>query len=320
MIGMTAHVLVTGATGFVGRHICRRLAAGGYRVRVALRNPGPLPEGATDAVVVGEIGSQTDWSQALEGVDHVVHAAARVHATDATEASAAICTETNVLGTRALALAAARLCVKRFILMSSVKVNGEETRDTAYTPFDIPHPQGAYARSKLLAEQVVAQTCAASEMEFAIIRPPLVYGPGVRANFLKLMNWVADGYPLPFGAIFNQRSFVSVWNLADMLERSLSNPAAANGIWMVSDGEDMSTAELVRRIAVALERPARIFPMPHILLKFGGRLTGTGDAVRKLCGSLRVDLSHTIELLGWDPPMSVNAALGKTADWYRSAR
>jgi nucleoside-diphosphate-sugar epimerase len=317
---LTDHVLVTGATGFVGRHLCQRLAAGGYRVRVALRNPGPMPAGATDAVVVGDIGSRTDWSEALQEVDHVVHAAGRVHSKDATEASASLCTETNVLGTQSLAVAAARLSVKRFILMSSVKVNGEGTHGTAYTPFDVPNPQGAYARSKWQAEQVVAQTCTASGMEFAIIRPPLVYGPGVRANFLRLMDWVARGYPLPFGAIRNQRSFVSVWNLADLVERSLSNPAAANRTWMVSDGEDLSTAELVRRIAVALERRVHIFPLPEVVLRFGGRMTGTGDTVMKLCGSLRVDLSHTVALLGWNPPTSMDAGLDKTADWYRSAR
>jgi UDP-glucose 4-epimerase len=250
----------------------------------------------------------------------VVHAAALVHFTEETEASNSLCNETNVLGTRSLVVAAARSRIKRFVLMSSVKVNGEETCGDAYTPHDAPDPRGAYARSKWEAEKVVAQVCAASGMEFAIIRPPLVYGPGVRSNFLRLMTWVANGYPLPFGAVRNRRSLVNVWNLADMVETTVSNPAAANRTWMVSDGEDLSTAELIRRIGVALKRRVRIFAMPEAVLRFGGKLAGIEESVIKLCGSLKVDLSQTVSLLGWNPQTSVEIALGKTADWYRSDR
>lgn len=317
---MTLRVLVTGTTGFIGPYICRRLATAGYLVRAALRRPGPLPEGATEAVVVGEIGSRTDWSQALQDVDHVVHAAARAHVAGPTGPGAALCVETNTLGTQSLAIASSSRSVKRFILMSSVKVNGEGSRDGAYTALDVPNPRSVYAKSKWQAEQSVARACAASGMEFAIIRPPLVYGPGVRANFLGLMNWVARGYPLPVGAIRNQRSFVNVWNLADLVERSLRHPAAANRTWMVSDGDDLSTAELVHRIATALDRRARIFSVPEGVLRLTGRFTGWGEAVDRFCGSLRVDLSQTAALLGWTPPTSMATGLGRTVDWYRFTR
>jgi UDP-glucose 4-epimerase len=204
--------------------------------------------------------------------------------------------------------------------MSSVKVNGERSRGAAFTPFDVPNPRGAYASSKWQAEQVVVQTCAASGMEFAIVRPPLIYGPGVRANFLKLMNWVSRGYPLPFAAIRNERSFVSVWNLTDAVVRILSSPAAADRTLMISDGEDLSTAELATRLAAAMQCRARLIAVPDVMLRFAGFVTGTGGTVMQLCDSLRVDLSHTIGLLGWRPPMSVHAALEKTADWFRSTR
>lgn len=317
---MSERVLVTGATGFVGRHLCRRLSASGYHVRAALRSANASPEGAAETVVVGDITLQTDWSTALQDVDHVVHAAARAHLSREALAGPSLFDETNAFGTQGLVAASARAQVKRFILLSSVKVNGEESDGDAYTPFDIPNPQDAYARSKWQAEQFVAQVCAANAMKYVIVRPPLVYGAGVQANFLRLMRWVDRGYPLPFGAIRNKRSFVSVWNLADLIESTLRNSVAVNRTWMVADGEDLSTAELVRRLAAAMGRHAHVFPVPESALRFGGRLIGRRAEISRLCGSLRVNLAQTLSLLGWKPSISVDAGLAKTIEWYCSVR
>ncbi len=316
---MTARVLLTGATGFVGRHLCRILSASGYRVRVALRKATAFPEGAAEGVFVGDITSRTDWSAALRDVEYVVHAAARVNE-QAIAASSALYDETNAFGTQTLAEASALAQVRRFILLSSVKVNGGEAEGPAYTPSDIPNPQDAYGKSKWRAEQFLAAICAASAMKYVIVRPPLVYGAGVGANFLRLMRWIERGYPLPFGAIRNKRSLVNVWNLAHLVESTLSNPAAVNRTWMVSDGEDLSTPELVRRIASSMGRRARLFPVHQSVLRVGAALTGRQVEFLRLSGSLRVDLTQTLSLLGWIPPLSVGAGLAKTIDWYFSGR
>ena len=309
---MTTRVLVTGATGFVGRHLCGKLSDSGYRVRAALRSAVAVPAGVAESVVVGNISSQTDWSAALQDVDYVVHAAAG-HEPDLHD-------ETNALGTQILVAASARAQVSRFIFLSSVRVNGEESGDGAYTSFDAPDPKDAYGKSKWQAEQFVLQVCATSAMEYAVVRPPLVYGAGVRANFLRLMRCIDRGYPLPFGVIRNQRSFVSVWNLADLIESTLRHPAAANRTWMVSDGEDLSTSELIRRIAAAMGRQARLFALPESALRFAAMLTGRRAQISRLCGSQRVNLTQTLSLLGWVPPFSVDAGLAKTVEWYRSVR
>lgn len=317
---MTSRVLVTGATGFVGRHLCRNLSASGYRVRVALRAANASPEGAAEVAFVGDINSRTDWTAALRDVEFVVHAAARVHAKSGVDTSPDLFDETNAFGTQTLAAASAHAQVKRFILLSSVKVNGGEAEGAAYTPFDIPNPQDAYGKSKWRAEQFVAAICADSAMEYVIVRPPLVYGAGVGANFLWLMRWIERGYPLPFGAIRNKRSFVNVWNLACLIESTLSNPAAVNRIFMVSDGEDLSTADLVRRIASALGRRERLFPVPESVLRCGGVLIGRQAEISRMCGSMRVDLTQTRSLLGWIPPLTVNAGMARTVEWYCSGR
>ncbi len=310
---MTERVLITGGTGFVGRHLCRKLAEDGYRVRAALRSSAALPEGTDDAVVVGEVGSRTGWAHALRDVDLVVHAAARVPTPDADVNYI----ETNALGTRTLAEASAYAQVKRLVLLSSVKVNGGESAAHAYCASDAPNPQDEYARSKWQAERFVSEICEKSTMQYAIIRPPIVYGPGVRANFLRLMNCVEREYPLPVGAIQNRRSMLNVWNLSDLIARVLSHPVV-NRTWMASDGEDLSTADLVRRIAAAMGRKPRLLSVPEPLLRFGGLVTGQGTAISRLCGSLRVNIEDTRELLGWLPPTSVDAALEKTVAWYHA--
>jgi nucleoside-diphosphate-sugar epimerase len=313
-------VLVTGANGFIGGFVCRSLAAAGYQVRAALRRPGPDTGPWDEQAVVGEIESGTDWSEALVDVDHVVHTAARVHVMQEGVANTDAYLETNVMGTRGLATAASASGVKRLVFISSVKVNGEEAADHAYNAEDLPTPQDPYGVSKWQAELHLARACAGGSMQFAIVRPPLVYGPGVRANFLRLMRWVNHGYPLPFAAIRNQRSLVSAWNLADLVVNLVGNPAAANKTWMVSDGEDISTAELVRRLARAMGRPSRVFPVPEGMLRWAGRLAGRRAEVDRLCGSLRVDVTQTFSALQWRPPLDLDTGLRKTAEWYVSSR
>jgi nucleoside-diphosphate-sugar epimerase len=309
-------VLVTGASGFVGSVLCPMLTSAGYRVRAAERSAAPQ---AAERVVVGDIGGETDWAQALGGVDLVIHLAARVHLHDSPEA-ARLYFETNARGTQRLAADSVRHGVRRLVYLSSVKVNGEGTGDRAYSGTDVPEPLDDYGRSKWQGEQWLAETAAGTAMQAVIVRSPLVYGPGVRANFLRLLRWVDRGLWLPFGAVRNRRSLASVWTLCDLLVRLLDHPAGPARTWMVSDGEDCSTADLVRRIAHAMDRRARLLPVPAALLRLGAGLLGRSAEMRRLCGSLTVDVAPTRQLLGWAPPLTMDEALSRTVGWYRAAR
>ena len=297
-------VLVTGARGFVGSTLCVMLTEGGYDVRTISRSD------------VGEIDGTTDWRAALRGVEYVVHLAARVHVLH--DPNSALYAQTNAEGTRRLAETAARAGVRRLVFVSSIKVNGEETTGRAYTAADKPNPMDAYGESKLLGEQCLWRIAAQSSLEVAIVRPPLVYGPGVRANFLRLMALVDRGLPLPLGSVRNRRSLVNVWNLSDFVVTLLSHPAAVGRTWLVSDGEDLSTAELVRKIARALDRPARLLPVPVGLLSLVARLAGRKAELSRLLGSLVVDSSPAQRELGWVPPVAIDVALARTAAWYRN--
>jgi UDP-glucose 4-epimerase len=309
-------VLVTGATGFIGRTLCAQLALAGYRVRAALRVARPLPECIAESVVTGDLGAVIDWRPALEGIDWVVHAAALTHVLCTTMQDRQRYSDVNARGTGCLARAAAAAGVGRFLYLSSIKVNGEE-RAQPYRPADRPDPFDAYARSKLEGEGQLRQAAAASGMQAVIVRPPLVYGPGVRANFLRLMCWVDRGRLMPFGAIHNRRSLVSVWNLSDLILSLLARSRPVDGIWLVSDGEDVSTPELVRRLGVALRRRVRLLPVPVGMLTIGGALAGQRAATARLCGSLTVDISAT-RALPWSAPVSIDEALTRTAAWYRA--
>lgn len=313
------HILVTGANGFVGRTLCDTLAQSGYLVRGAVRSDRVSSPGIVEKVVVGEIGGATDWTAALDGVDAVIHTAARAHVLHDAPDNSQIYMETNARGTQRLAAAAAAAGVRRFIYLSSVKVNGEETAGSAaYTAQDEPNPQDAYGTSKWLGEKYLAEVAARGAMETATVRSPLVYGPGVRANFLRLLRWVDRGLPLPLGSIDNRRSLVSIWNLCDLLQRLLQAPLPSGRTWMVSDGEDLSTPELVRRMGRAMARPVRLLPVPPGLLNLLGGMTGRRAEVGRLSGSLVVDASPTRADLEWTPPVSVDVALERTVRWYFS--
>jgi nucleoside-diphosphate-sugar epimerase len=313
-------VLVTGANGFVGRVLCDQLSRAGCLVRAALRVDRPVPAGVADKAVVGDIGATTDWRAALVGVDLVIHLAARAHVLHDAAANSELYIETNAHGTSCLAEASARAEVGRFIYLSSIKVNGEETAGHGYTAFDEPRPRDVYGTSKWLGEKAVMKISAATGMEAAIVRSPLVYGPGVRANFLRLMRWVDKERPLPLGSIRNSRSLVSIWNLCDMLRHVSTHPVAPGRTWMVSDGEDLSSPELIRRIGAAMDRRVRLLPVPANLLQLIGAMAGRKEETARLCGSLAVDIIQTRRELGWSPPVTVDEAIGRTVDWYLSTR
>lgn len=297
---------VTGANGFVGAALCRQLANAGFEVCRFVRH-GNEP----DMVAMGDIGPETEWSEALDGCDLLVHLAARVHVMDERASNPkAEFERVNLYGTAQLARAALRAGVKRFVLMSTVKVHGERT--FAGQPFkesDKPKPQDAYAASKLAGELALQDLAAASAMEWVIIRPPLIYGPGVKANLAALARAAAKGLPLPLGAIQNYRSMVSLDNLADFVTCCLTHPMAANQHFLVSDGHDLSTPDLVKQLAMAAGQVPRLPRVPVALLKFLAAILGKSSVMSRLSDNLQVDISKAQALLGWHPVMTVNQGL-----------
>lgn len=311
--------MITGANGFVGSALCLRLRKEGKSVREVVRTLTPQMLGNGHAI--GALSSTTDWQTALKEVHEIVHLAARVHVMD--DQSADPLTEfrrVNVEGTAHLARQAAAAGVRRFVFLSSVKVNGEATQEGhPFAVSDMPAPEDPYGVSKHEAEQLLRQIAEETGMEVVIIRPPLVYGPGVKANFASMMRWLSRGIPLPLAAVtHNRRSLVALDNLVDLIVTCLVHPAAANRTFLVSDGEDLSTAELLRRMGRALGRPARLFAVPVPLLKVGADLVHKPGIYQRLCGSLQLDISKTRELLGWTPPLSVDEGLRQAAKGFRS--
>lgn len=268
--------------------------------------------------VIGDLTATTNWSAALEGVSVVLHCAARVHVM--TDTAANPLNEfrlVNVQSTLNLARQASVVGIRRFVFVSSIKVNGESTQPGHnFEADDAPAPMDAYGVSKMEAEQGLREIAAETGMEVVIIRPPLVYGIGVKANFQAMMRWLARGIPLPLGAINNRRSLVALDNLVDLIVTCIDHPAAANQTFLVSDGEDLSTTELLRRMGQALDKPARLFPVSPALLKLGAALVGKPAVAQRLCDSLQVDISKTLQLLGWTPPLSVDEGLKKAAEGY----
>lgn len=302
-------ILVTGANGFIGRALCPHLSALGHEVVPAVRRPCGLPG---ERLVVDE----ASYTAALQGCLGVVHLAARAHVMreSATDALAEF-RRANVQDTLCVARQAAAAGVRRFVFISSIKVNGEATQPgQPYTADDMPAPEDAYGHSKAEAEAELRHLAAEAGMAWAIIRPVLVYGPGVKGNFSSMMRWVRLGVPMPLGAVTqNRRSLLALGNLVNLIGTCIDHPKAANQVFLASDGEDVSTAQLLRRLGQAIGRPARLLPIPPWALGLGARALGQSALKQRLLGSLQVDISKTRELLGWRPPLSVDEGLAELA-------
>lgn len=324
---MRSLVAATGATGFVGRAVVCKLASRAFNVRAVVRTVNTSSSLAVNNIthtVVGDIDSHTDWSAALIGVDCVIHCAARTHVMHDTEADVfAAYRSVNVAGTRRLAEQAAAAGVGRLVFLSSLKVNGETT-DGLARPFgsswavcpsdgagahnDAP-PEDPYGISKWEAEQALWEVSAKTGLEVVVVRSPLVYGPGVKGNLARLLKLVRSGVPLPLGAVRNKRSLIGLDNLVDLLIRCVDHPAAAGQTFLVSDGEDLSTPDLLRHMAAAMGRSARLFTVPVSLLRLAGSALGKRAEIDRLVGSLQVDSSYTRQVLGWAPPVSVQEGI-----------
>jgi len=313
------NVLITGATGFVGRHLIDVMCSNvNYTPVAAVRDKHANIKEQAQAVFVEDLGPTTDWQYALKDIQVVVHSAARVHIlNDKTKNPLAEYRRVNLEGSLQLARQAAAASVKRFIFISSIKVNGESTKiNYPFKADDVPAPIDPYGISKYETETAMLQLADETGMEVVIIRPSLVYGPGVKANFLSLMRWLDKGIPLPFGAVHNKRSYVALDNLVDLILVCIEHSAAANEIFLVSDGEDLSTTDLLKVMAAALNKPTRLVPVPTWLLYIIATMFGKRDIATRLLGSLQVDIDKTKNLLNWNPPVSLNVALKVTADDY----
>lgn len=331
-------ILVTGASGFVGRALCSALLTQGHMVRAAVRSMGAIPSSeGLDAILVGEVDARTDWSADLARVDCVIHCAARAHVMHETETDAlAAYRVVNVAGTQRLAEQAAAFGVRRLVFLSSIKVSGDQTalgdpfcvdgsprgfaardEEMKASPRDgEANPKDPYGISKWEAEQALWAVSAQTGLEVVVVRPPLVYGPGVKGNMLRLLRWVARGVPLPLGAVHNQRSLMGLSNLVDLLLRCADHPAAAGQIFLASDGQDLSTPQLIRLMAQGMNGPARLLPVPVALLQASGSLLGKRGEIDRLVGSLQVDSRHTQAQLGWTAPVSVADGVREMARWY----
>jgi nucleoside-diphosphate-sugar epimerase len=312
------NILITGATGFVGHALVKRLDDEGHLNTAALRRHADTLPLSTRIYEVPDITATTNWSLALTNQNVVIHCAARVHIMNERSSDPlAVFRSVNVEGTLNLARQAASAGASRFIYLSSVKVNGEVTyAGQPFTADDAAAPEDPYGRSKHEAEVGLRELSLQTGLEVVIVRPPLVYGPGVKANFSRLIRAVHRGWPLPLGAIGNKRSLVALDNLVDVIVTCVEHPRAANQTFLVSDGEDLSTTQLLRKIGHALGKPPRLIPVPMALLRLAGGLMGQREAIQRLCGSLQVDIYKTQELLDWTPPLSVDEGIKRVAEEY----
>jgi nucleoside-diphosphate-sugar epimerase len=306
-------VLITGATGFIGRHLSQALLQKGHAVQVAVRQAGALPPELPHVLLPSALEDAQAWRPVVRGCDTVVHLLARAHVLREHSAEPlAVFRAVNVAATAACAEAAALEGVKRFVFVSSIGVHGQATQDQAYCVTDVPKPHSAYAVSKLEAECVLQDVAAAHGMQWTIVRPPMVYGPNAPGNLSLLMRFLSRGVPLPFaGVTSNRRSFVAVDNLCDLLVRCVDHPAAANQTFLVADGEDLSTADLLKKMGRAIGKPARLFPVPEALLWAAGRALGKQTMVQSVLGSLQVDAEHTRKTLSWQPMLTPEQAFQK---------
>ena len=314
-------ILVTGATGFIGTQLSETLANSGHQVRDTARSVAPNCS-TTHELITCDLESADNLDHLTTGCDAIVHLAGRAHVmSDNPATSESLYVSANVDVTRKLAQSAARTGVKRMILLSSVKVNGESTTiNTPFTAQDIPNPQDPYGRSKTQAEQALWDVTSSSGLEGVVIRPPLVYGPGVRANFASLIGIVNRGIPLPLDSIQNKRSFISIDNLINCITTALQSSNAAGQTFLVSDGNDLSTPELIRSIASALHKSPMLIPFPPALLKLAATTAGKRSAYDRLCGSLTVDIASTKQNLSWTPPFTVQDSLQRTVDAFIQSR
>lgn len=305
--------LVTGASGMVGRSLCNQLRRRGNVVRAAFRSEAVRLEGV-ESIVVGSIDADTDWSAALEDIDVVVHLAARVHVMkDAAADPLAEFRKVNVAGTLALGRQAAVSNVKRMVFVSSIKVHGEYTLPgQSFGELDAPSPKDCYALSKCEAERGLREVALETGMELTIVRPPLIYGPGVKANFETLARAIRHGWILPLGGIKNQRSMIALDNMVDFIFTCSTHPKAANEAFLVSDGEDMSTTELVCGLARAMGVPVRLVTLPVWAITTAATLLGAGGKAQRLLGNLQVDISKARSVLGWQPHISVSEGLARS--------
>jgi nucleoside-diphosphate-sugar epimerase len=307
-------ILVTGANGFVGQALCTEAVLRGMAVRGVTRGSCNLPYGVEN-FTVGSIDGNNDWLDVLTGCEVVVHLAARVHVmADRADNPLEEFRRINVQGTLNLARHAAESGVRRFLFISSVGVNGAETFHRPFISADTVAPHSPYAVSKYEAELGLQALAVETGMEVVIIRPPLVYGPGAPGNFGSLMRWISLDLPFPFGLVTtNRRSLVGLDNLVDLILTCVHNPNAANQTFLVSDGDDLSTAELLRRIGKSLSRPARLIPVPVSILNIAFSLLGKSAVAHSLLGSLQLDITKTCEVLDWKPPVSVDEGLRRAA-------
>jgi len=310
-------ILVSGSSGFIGRRLCAYAAKNGHSIKAAVRSVDSHNISA-DALIVGDIGPDTDWSSALQGVDVIIHLAARVHVMkEASKYPLAEYRRVNVDETRNLALSAAKEGVKRFVFVSTIKVNGESTHKKPFEEKDPPAPADPYSISKWEAEQALLEVSFRTGLEIVILRPPLVYGPGVKGNLLALMKYVDKGYPLPFGKISNKRSFISLDNLVDALLTSATVPECAGMTFLVSDGHTLSTSDLVKIIARAMNRKTNLINIPEGLFSILGMVVPPlRPVIDRLTGSLVVDSSLFGHVTGWSPVQTVDEGIESMVSEY----
>lgn len=317
---MAVTALITGADGFIGSHLCRHLSSAGYDIIAAVRKScGDKARYMSCKVAVGDMGGDIDWTEALSRADVVVHSAARVHVlSEQSKDPIGAFRRVNVEATEKLARQAAQAGCKRFVFISTIGVLGPVS-DHPLSEEDQPAPKNPYALSKWEAEQALWEVAKETGLKIVILRMPLVYGPGVKANFLSLMNCVAHSIPLPFGGIENARDFLSVTNLCDAVQLCLVHENAADEVFHLCDGEAVSTADLIRGISEAADKSPKLWPVPAWMLRFGLRLIGKAALYNSVCCSLRVDDSKLRRTLGWHPPQSLKEGLQQAVDWYQKA-
>ena len=309
-------IAITGSNGFIGKHLVKSIKSKGHQVRLIQKLRGP------NVFQINDISTFDNWAKALEGVDIVIHCASRVHDFDKpTESSYREFEKINVLATQKIALQSAKSNVKRLIFLSTVKVNGEKTKEGFPLKNNSPScPKDLYAKSKLKAEKILYSISQKEDLEIVIIRPPLVYGPYVKANFLKMIELVYKGIPLPFLSISNNRSMIYVENLVSFMIVCLDNDSAKNKTFLVSDEQTISTPNLIKLIAKFLKKNLNLFPCPVIILTLLGFLTRNSNKINKLTDSLEIDPQETYEIMDWRPPFTTEKGIKKTVAWFENLK